>query len=200
MAEANPKTEMVPVDLREMSLESLVYTIRGQQVMLDSDLATIYGYEVKRLNEQVKRNKERFPEDFMFRLTEDEIPISLRSQFATLNEDGNKRGAHRKYLPYAFTEQGVNMLATVLKGEIAVRQSIAIMRAFREMRHFIQQNLQFVTKDELKILRETMEESSHKISIRQDKTEIRQDETDAKSKQSMRVSRKSMIISYLILN
>ena len=133
LAESNPKTEMVPVDLREMSLESLVYTIRGQQVMLDSDLATIYGYEVKRLNEQVKRNKERFPEDFMFRLTEDEIPISLRSQFATLNEDGNKRGAHRKYLPYAFTEQGVNMLATVLKGEIAVRQCIAIMRAFREM-------------------------------------------------------------------
>ncbi len=113
--------------MREMNLESLVYSIRGQQVMLDSDLAMIYGYEVKALNQQVKRNIERFPEDFMFRLSDDEVPERLRSQNVTLNEEGNKRGMHRKYLPYAFTEQGVNMLATVLKSDAkieAIQESI----------------------------------------------------------------------------
>ncbi len=112
-----------------------VYVIRGQQVMLDYDLAEIYGYEVKRLNEQVKRNITRFPEDFMFQLTKDEIPEDfLKSQIATLNENGNRRGLHIKKLPFAFTEQGIYMLATVLRGELAEQQSIFIMRAFREMR------------------------------------------------------------------
>ena len=96
-----------------------IYIIRGQQVMLDSDLAKIYGYEVKRLNEQVKRNIKRFPEDFMFQLVESEIPDSLKSQFATLNINENKRGMHIKKMPYVFTEQGIYMLATVLKGELA---------------------------------------------------------------------------------
>ena len=98
-----------------------IYIIRGQQVMLDSDLAKIYGYEVKRLNEQVKRNIKRFPEDFMFQLVESEIPDSLKSQFATLNINENKRGMHIKKMPYVFTEQGIYMLATVLKGELAER-------------------------------------------------------------------------------
>ena len=97
-----------------------VYVIRGQQVMLDYDLAEIYGYEVKRMNEQVKRNITRFPEDFMFQLTKDEIPEDfLKSQIATLNENGNRRGLHIKKLPFAFTEQGIYMLATVLRGELA---------------------------------------------------------------------------------
>ncbi len=165
------KTGIVPVDIHETNIESLVYIIRGQQVMIDSDLAMIYGYEVKALNQQVKRNIERFPEDFMFRLTEEEIPERLRSQIVTLNESGNKRGTHRKYLPYAFTEQGVNMLATVLKGEIAVKQSIAIMRAFRKMRHYIQQNLQFVTQNELRALKDTIDEDSRKINARQNETD-----------------------------
>lgn len=94
---------------------SRVYVIRGQQVMLDYDLAEIYGYEVKRLNEPVKRNSARFPGDFMFQLTQEEIPEDcLKSQFATLNEHGNRRGLHIKKLPYAFTEQGIYMLATEL--------------------------------------------------------------------------------------
>ena len=98
-----------------------VYIIRGQQVMLDYDLAEIYGYEVKRLNEQVKRNITRFPDDFMFQITKEEIPEAfLKSQIATLNENGNKRGLHIKKLPYAFTEQGIYMLATVLRGEFAM--------------------------------------------------------------------------------
>ena len=148
-------TDVLLVD----SIRNKVYTIRGQQVMLDADLAEIYGYEVKRLNEQVKRNISRFPEDFMFQLKEGELELISRSQNATLNELGNgldlksqiatsNWGGKRK-LPYAFTEQGIYMLATVLRGELAEQQSIFIMRTFREMRHYIQQNQQFVTKAEM---------------------------------------------------
>ena len=132
------KKELLVINSK--TVQNLIYTIRGQQVMLDSDLAELYGYEVKRLNEQVKRNINRFPEDFMFRLTEEEIPERLKSQFATLNENGNRRGLHIKKLPYVFTEQGIYMLATVLRGELAEQQSIYIMRAFREMRHFLANN------------------------------------------------------------
>ena len=142
-----------------------VYIIRGQQVMLDYDLAEIYGYEVKRLNEQVKRNITRFPEDFMFQLTKDEIQEDyLKSQFATLNENGNKRGLHIKKLPYAFTEQGIYMLATVLRGELAEQQSIFIMRAFREMRHYIKQNQQFVTQSEMRLVTAKVSEISVQVA------------------------------------
>ena len=96
-------------------IRSKVYIIRGQQVMLDKDLAEIYGYEVKRLNEQVKRNISRFPEDFMFQLNREEIPEGFsKSQFATLNEKSNRQGSNIKKMPFAFTEQGIYMLATVL--------------------------------------------------------------------------------------
>ena len=142
-----------------------VYVIRGQQVMLDYDLAEIYGYEVKRLNEQVKRNITRFPEDFMFQLTKDEIPEDfLKSQIATLNENGNKRGLHIKKLPFVFTEQGIYMLATVLRGELAEQQSIFIMRAFREMRHYIKQNQQFVTQSEMRLVTAKVSEISVQVA------------------------------------
>ena len=89
-------------------IRSKVYIIRGQQVMLDKDLAEIYGYEVKRLNEQVKRNISRFPEDFMFQLNKEEIPEEFsKSQFATLNEKSNRQGSNIKKMPFAFTEQGM---------------------------------------------------------------------------------------------
>ena len=105
-------TELMTVD----NICNRVYIIRGKQVMLDYDLAEIYGYEVKRLNEQVKRNIARFPEDFMFQLEKEEIPEEFsKSQIATLNENGNKRGLHIKKLPYAFTEQGIYMLAQQFK-------------------------------------------------------------------------------------
>lgn len=140
------KAELMPID----SIRDHVYIIRGQQVMLDYDLAELYGYEVKNLNQQVKRNIARFPEDFMFQLDREEIPEEcLKSQIVTLNENGNKRGLHIKKMPYAFTEQGIYMLATVLRGELAEQQSIFIMRAFREMRHYIKQNQQFVTQAEM---------------------------------------------------
>ena len=115
-------------------IESLIKVIRGQQVMLDRDLATLYGVEVKRLNEQVKRNIKRFPKDFMFQLTKEEC---LRSQFATLNEG---RGQHLKYMPYVFTENGVAMLSSVLRSDTAIEVNIRIMRAFTSMRHFLQNN------------------------------------------------------------
>jgi len=145
--------EIISLDANE--IKNRIFTIRGKQVMLDSDLAELYGYEVKKLNQQVKRNVERFPEDFMFQLNKDEVPDSLKSQIVTLNERGNKRGLHLKKLPYAFTEQGIYMLSTVLRGELAVKQSIYIMRAFREMRHFIANNAVLfdrISKVELKQL------------------------------------------------
>ena len=109
-----------------------IYTLRGKQIMLDSDLAELYEVETRRLNEQVKRNSERFPEDFMFQLTEKEYE-SLRSQIATLEKG---KGQHRKYMPYAFTENGVYMLSAVLKSDIAIEVSIEIMRTFTKLREF----------------------------------------------------------------
>jgi len=105
-----------------------ILTIRGQKVLLDSDLARLYRVDIKRLNEQVKRNRERFPEDFMFQLTSEEY-ISLRSQFATL-----KRGQHRKYLPHVFTEHGAIMAASVLNSPRAIGMSIYVVRAFVRLR------------------------------------------------------------------
>lgn len=113
-------------------IESLILSIRGKQVILDRDLARLYGVETKRLNQQVQRNLERFPEDFMFQLTKEEAELS-RSQFATLNG----RGHNIKHLPYAFTENGIAMLSGVLRSPMAIATNIHIMRAFNAMRHFI---------------------------------------------------------------
>lgn len=134
-------------------IRSKVYILRGQQVMLDQDLAEIYGYQVKNLNQQVKRNLTRFPEDFMFQLTKEEVGL-VKSQFVTSRNIGYFEGQEggRRKLPYAFTEQGIYMLATVLRGELAEQQSIFIMRTFREMRHYISQNQQFVTRNEMELL------------------------------------------------
>ena len=118
----------------ENKVESLIRVIRGQQVMLDRDLAELYGVETKVLNQAVKRNLGRFPDDFRFQLTKEECS---RSQFVTLNEG---RGSNIKYLPYAFTEQGVAMLSGVLKSSTAVEVNIRIMRAFVSMRHFMANN------------------------------------------------------------
>lgn len=118
----------------ENKVESLIRVIRGQQVMLDRDLAELYGVETKVLNQAVKRNLGRFPDDFRFQLTKEECS---RSQIVTLNEG---RGSNIKYLPYAFTEQGVAMLSGVLKSSTAVEVNIRIMRAFVSMRHFMVNN------------------------------------------------------------
>lgn len=109
-----------------------IYTLRGKQIMLDSDLAELYQVETKVFNQAVKRNSERFPEDFMFQLTEEEYE-NLRSQFVTssLEQHGGRR-----YMPYAFTENGVYMLSAVLKSSIAIEVSIEIMRTFTKLREF----------------------------------------------------------------
>ena len=112
------------------SVEPIIREIRGERVLLDEDLARIYGVPTKRLNEQVRRNPDRFPPDFLFRLTEQETD-SLRSQFATLKTG---RGQHRKYLPFAFTEHGAVMAANVLNSPQAVQMSVFVVRAFLKMR------------------------------------------------------------------
>ena len=183
--------ELTVVELTEENIESMVYEIRGQKVMLDFDLARIYGYDTKYLNRQVRRNIEKFPEDFMFQLTNEELEKVLRCQNVTtkdylrsqivtarkseieseqtswcqnvtlknneneseesswskksaLNKSGNLRGYSIKYLPYAFTEQGIYMLMTVLKGELAVKQSKALIRLFKKMKDYIIENNQFL--------------------------------------------------------
>lgn len=127
---AKSGNQQLPV---ENNVESLIRVIRGQQVMLDRDLAELYGVETRRLNEQVKRNIERFPEDFMFQLTSNEFD-NLKSQIAISSWGGVRK------LPYAFTEQGVAMLSGVLKSSTAVEANIRIMRAFVSMRHFMVNN------------------------------------------------------------
>ena len=123
----------------QIKIEDKILVIRGQHVMIDRDLAELYGVETRSLNQAVKRNIERFPERFMFQLTKEEmfsIESCSRSQFVILNEK-KSRGSNIKYLPYAFTEQGVAMLASVLKSDTAVQTSIMIMKAFVALRHFL---------------------------------------------------------------
>ncbi len=115
------------------TIQNKIYEIRGQKVMLDFDLAEMYNTETKRLKEAVRRNINRFPSDFMFELTREEYN-SLRSQIASLNTGG--RGQHSKYNPYAFTQEGVAMLSSVLKSDKAIEVNIAIMRAFVFVRQY----------------------------------------------------------------
>ena len=124
-------------------IEERIFTIRGKQVMIDKDLALLYGVETKRLNEQVKRNIERFPEDFMFQLTLEEC---LRSQIATLNQ---AQGKHLKYLPFAFTENGIAMLSSVLRSETAIAVNIKIMRTFTKIRKSVPQDSNLQNRVEL---------------------------------------------------
>ncbi len=120
-------------------IKNLIYTIRGKQVMLDSDVAMLYHYETKKLNQAVKRNIDRFPERFCFQLTEEELEI-MWSQIVTTSKLEDNKYRSKKYLPYVFTEQGIAMLSGILKSEVAVQVSIKIMDAFVEMRKFISIN------------------------------------------------------------
>ena len=152
-------------DITPILVESKIFLIRDKQVMVDRDLAELYGVETKVINQAVKRNLERFPEEFRFQLTLEEYDFlrsqfvtskvekdclrsqsvtlnngkdSLRSQIATLDEENDSlRGKHSKYLPYVFTEQGVAMLSAVLRSETAVQVSIRIMNAFVQLRHYV---------------------------------------------------------------
>ena len=131
-------------------IKNLIYNIRGKQVMLDSDVAMLYHYKTKRINETVQRNKERFPENFCFQLTELETKNLNKninwSQIATASAIDEKKFRNKRYSPYAFTEQGITMLSGLLKNEVAVQVSINIMNAFVEMRKFIANNGQIFSR------------------------------------------------------
>ncbi|MGN0235853.1 MAG: ORF6N domain-containing protein [Paludibacteraceae bacterium] len=137
------KTAISPIN-KEEHIESFIQNIRGCQVLLDRDLAALYGVETRRLNEQVQRNIERFPSDFMFQLTKEEFE-NWKSQFATSN---SVKMGYRK-LPYAFTENGVAMLSSVLRSPQAIATNILIMRAFTAMRHFLASNAQIFQRMEI---------------------------------------------------
>ena len=186
--------------LNEALLKNKIYVIRGVQVMLDSDLAEIYGYTTKRLNEQVKNNIEKFDEeDLMFQLTNEEVKELSRSKFLTLNNDflrskistskqehilesdssrskfstlknetKSNRGSNIKYAPYAFTEQGVYMLMTVLKGELATKQSKALVRLFKKMKDYVIENQEILNhRDFLRLSLQTADNAQNIIEFRQ---------------------------------
>ena len=183
--ETNTKLEITICDIKSndsINIESLIRIIRGQQVMLDSDLAMLYGVETKRLNEQVKRNLNRFPEDFMFQLTQDEA-VRSRSQIATLNDEEiilksqiatSSWGGARK-LPYAFTRNGIAMLSSVLRSDTAVEVNIRIMRAFTMIPQLVNHNAQIIqrifnieqhqieTDEKIGVILERIEEISPKL-------------------------------------
>ena len=168
------KDKLETIELTEQNIESMVYFIRGQKVMLDFDLAKIYGYETKVFNQQVKRNISKFPDDFMFQLTAEEVNAISRNKKSTLDNDidmlktektlneseklmrsqnvtpqiwNTSNTGGRTYLPYAFTEQGIYMLMTVLKGELAIKQSIALIRLFKQMKDYISENRSLLNVD-----------------------------------------------------
>jgi phage regulator Rha-like protein len=170
------KKQIIPMS----NIQNLIFTIRGVQVMIDSDLAEMYGVETKNLNLAVKRNINRFPDSFRFQLTQiefDEYEKFLRFQFGTSKKENSLRlqnetlkkgrGKHRKYLPFVFTEQGVSMLSAILRSETAVKVSIAIINAFVEMRKFISQNADLFQR-------------ISNIEQKQISTDIKQLETDNK--------------------
>ena len=132
--------ESAEVLINETTIKNLILVIRGKQVMLDSDLAMLYHVETFNLNKAMKRNVDRFPEDFCFQITKEEYKnLIFQSGISSLQKSENKHGGRRK-LPYVFTEQGISMLSAVLRSEIAIKVSVKIMRTFVEMRHFMANN------------------------------------------------------------
>ena len=126
----------------ELNIENMIYEIRGKQVMFNSDVARLYNVETKRINEIIKRNINRFPEEFCFQITIEELEkLFSRSQIATLNKSNNYRGYNIKYLPYVLTEQGIMMISGLLKSDIAVKVNVQIIDAFVKMRKYISNNL-----------------------------------------------------------
>ena len=159
------KTELQQLEIiDEKKLEDMIYTIRGQKVMLDFELAKLYGYETKDFNRQVKNNINKFPPDFMFQISKMESEYLERCKNFTSRiwVSGNKGG--RAYLPYAFTEQGIYMLMTVLKGDIATEQSIRIIRVFKTMKDIITDSNHLLTSGELLQLANQVNDNSNEIN------------------------------------
>ena len=165
------KDEMMIVS--QDSVINRIYTIRGQKVMLDFELAEIYGYETKRFNEQVKNNIEKFDDDFRFQLTKEEWEI-LRSKISTSKSEAGSGG--RRYLPFTFTEQGIYMLMTVLKGELAVKQSKSLIRTFKQMKDYIVENQDLIGRREF--LQLSMQITSNVVEMQ----DLRRDLRDVEDK------------------
>ena len=186
------KEETSIIELTEESMESMVYSIRGVKVMLDFDLARIYGYSTKAFNQQVKNNIEKFPPDFMFQLTSEEVDEISRSKnlttikSSTESEDlvrsknltsrnnnffAGQKGGTRK-LPYAFTEQGIYMLMTVLKGEIAVQQSIKLVRLFKRMKDYISESKNLIDISQLFALINTVYDNRRRLGVAEEKLDV----------------------------
>ncbi len=161
-------TQIIPEKLISSgNIKDKIYTIRGVKVMLDMDLAEIYGYSTKRFNEQVKNNIEKFDEDFRFQLTDEEILYLSRLNYLTSMQVKGVKGG-RTYNPYAFTEQGIYMLMTVLKGDLAVAQSKSLIRIFKEMKDFIIENRSLLDGTELaKLSMQTAKNTSDIAEIKE---------------------------------
>lgn len=152
--------------INEENLKGLIYEIRGQKVMLDFDLARIYGYETKRFNEQVKNNINKFPEDFKFQISKQELLEILKSKKTTSSWGGTRK------LPYAFTEKGIYMLMTVLKGDLATQQSITLIRLFQSMKDYIVESNNLVTTNEVLRISRQVEQNTRKISTIENKLDV----------------------------
>jgi len=183
--------------INEENLQERIYVIRGQKVMLDVDLAEIYGYETKNFNRQVKNNLLKFEgDDFMFRLTDEELCNLLRCKNCTLNK-GHSRGQHVKYKPYVFTEQGIYMLMTVLRGELATTQSRALIRTFKRMKDYIIENQDLIGRREyLQLSMQVSDNFRKTMELRGDLNEI-EDKMSHVMDQLSEVVMKSEISDYM---
>ena len=170
---AEDKKKEIDVTVTEEYLKEKLYKIRGKRVLLDADLAEIYGYDTKGVNRQVKNNIEKFDEDFMFELTDEELE-DLRYKNCTANISSKSR-----YNPHVFTEQGLYMLMTVLKGPLAVKQSKALIRTFKKMKDYILENRDLIGQRE--ILQLSMETANNRIEINKINSDMISIEKQAKS-------------------
>lgn len=148
--------KIIVPELNQETIKSKIYEIRGQKVMLDFELAEIYGYTTSAFNQQVKNNNNKFPSEFMFQISRDELNLILKSKNLTSSWGGTRK------LPYVFTEQGVYMLMTVVKGELATKQSIALIKTFKEMKDYISNNSLIGVNEVIKLVN-TVNENTYAI-------------------------------------
>ena len=183
---AEKKNEFEIIEINETILQSKIYFVRNQKVMLDFELAEIYGYTTKAFNQQVKNNEERFDEDFRFKLTREEVE-NLRSKKLTSSWGGSR------YLPYAFTEQGIYMLMTVLKGDLAIRQSKSLIRTFKQMKDYIIENQDLIGEREYLQLSMQISQNIHTtMELRSDLNEVEDQMAEVMDKLSNAVTRSEL--------
>ena len=184
----NEKQEIILIN--EETIQSKIYIVRGQKVMLDVDLAEIYGYETKNFNRQVKNNQLKFEgDDFMFQLTDEEVAQLSRCKNFTLNR-GNGRGKNVKYNPYVFTEQGIYMLMTVLRGDLATKQSRALIRTFKQMKDYIIENQDLIGEREYLQLSMQISQNIHTTM------ELRSDLNDVEDQMAEVMDRLSNVVTH----